>query len=341
MTAPLVHYPDLLDRDHAASALGLEALQAQSFYLSGAGFRHPIREGGQSGALEVVRLHRDVYLILHQCRGYRNESFRQEIRNGHWVHVQFCASGNGVESLGSTDGQLETHDGMCTITSYADEAVVARDLFARDEERTACLYMRGSMVEQFFRLAPEALPAHMHWLMGRGTAGVQFHTMEMHAHCYSVLTEMFACEFQSHARLAFMQAKSAELMATLLHSLSLPTAVDRVLLTPEDRRKIASAREVIDEELGVVVSLPQLAARVGLNRSKLAAGFRETYGTPVQAYARNARLDHARELLRGEHLPISVVAERVGYSELSSFSRAFTAKFGISPKRMRRLPHEV
>lgn len=341
MTAPLVHYPDLLDREHAVDALGLQALQSQSFYLSGAGFRHSIREDGQSGTLEVVRLERDVYLILHQCRGYRHESFRQEIRDGHWVHVQFCASGNGTESLGSADSQLETHNGMCTITSYADQAVIARELFPCDEERTACLYMRSATVEKFFRLSPEALPTHVRWLSGTGAAGVQFHTLEMHARCYSILAEMFACEFASHARLAFMQAKATELMATLLHSLSQPAGIDRSSLTLDDRRKIALARGIIDDELGIVASLSRLALRVGLNRSKLAAGFRETYGTPVQAYARGVRLDHALNLLRTQCLPVSLVAERVGYSELSSFTRAFTAKFGVSPKRVRRLRHEL
>jgi AraC family transcriptional regulator, transcriptional activator of the genes for pyochelin and ferripyochelin receptors len=74
---------------------------------------------------------------------------------------------------------------------------------------------------------------------------------------------------------------------------------------------------------------------VGLNRTKLTVGFKAVFGAPVNAYWRDKRLSAARDLLRAQDLPVSTVALRVGYAELSSFTRAFTAKFGFPPKALR------
>ena len=46
----------------------------------------------------------------------------------------------------------------------------------------------------------------------------------------------------------------------------------------------------------------------------------------------------AQRLLRLSSLPVGQVAERLGYRDVFSFSRAFRSVVGVSPRRFRSLP---
>jgi transcriptional regulator GlxA family with amidase domain len=53
-------------------------------------------------------------------------------------------------------------------------------------------------------------------------------------------------------------------------------------------------------------------------------------------YLAHARLDAATNLLRDTSLPITLVAEQVGYASEAAFSRAFKHRYGTPPSRWRR-----
>ena len=83
-------------------------------------------------------------------------------------------------------------------------------------------------------------------------------------------------------------------------------------------------------------SLSELSRQIGLNSFKLKKHFKELFGVPVFKYLQNERLNRANELLRREDLTVQEVAWDVGYDSLSSFSNAFTKKFGYRPSEVRR-----
>ncbi|NBD33521.1 MAG: helix-turn-helix domain-containing protein [Cyanobacteria bacterium] len=83
-------------------------------------------------------------------------------------------------------------------------------------------------------------------------------------------------------------------------------------------------------------SMLELAQKTGLDRIKLQQGFRQVFQfTPFQ-YLQNYRLDLAKCLLEKEvNLTVSNVAHRIGYSNVSYFSRAFKRRFGVTPGQYR------
>jgi AraC-like DNA-binding protein len=83
-------------------------------------------------------------------------------------------------------------------------------------------------------------------------------------------------------------------------------------------------------------TVPELSAAVGLSRSPFAAKFTALVGEPPMSYLKRWRLQRAATLLGQHALPLSSVAEQVGYESTSAFSRAFTRLFGMSPGRYRR-----
>jgi len=78
------------------------------------------------------------------------------------------------------------------------------------------------------------------------------------------------------------------------------------------------------------------AVEVGLSLKCLLHGFKEMYGeTPVQLLRRE-RLSLARRLVEEDRLPLKEVAWRVGYHHVTNFVNAFSAEYGVPPRRMGR-----
>ena len=78
-------------------------------------------------------------------------------------------------------------------------------------------------------------------------------------------------------------------------------------------------------------SLESLARVAGLSRSAFAARFTDLMGETPIGYVTSWRMDLAARLVREESLPLSRVAERVGYRSEAAFNRAFRRAHGLTP----------
>ena len=103
-----------------------------------------------------------------------------------------------------------------------------------------------------------------------------------------------------------------------------------------ERPSLARAVALVVEDPASNHSLADLARVAGMSRSKFAKVFAETVGSPPMEFVSRARLDKARHLLLSTDLPISGIANHVGFASRSHFSRSFRNAFGIDPTRMRR-----
>lgn len=83
-------------------------------------------------------------------------------------------------------------------------------------------------------------------------------------------------------------------------------------------------------------SVESLADIAGMSRAAFAKRFAEAYGAGPMELLRNLRMRKAGELLRNSDLPVKRVAETVGFSSRSAFSRAFEATSGHSPSAFRK-----
>ncbi|MBD3244117.1 MAG: helix-turn-helix domain-containing protein [Chitinivibrionales bacterium] len=64
--------------------------------------------------------------------------------------------------------------------------------------------------------------------------------------------------------------------------------------------------------------------------------FKKFKGTTPNDFAVRVRLEEAQRLLLFTNQTVAAIAEALGYSDVSFFSRQFTAKLGVSPRRFRR-----
>ncbi len=87
---------------------------------------------------------------------------------------------------------------------------------------------------------------------------------------------------------------------------------------------------------GLEVTLASMADAAKLGRRTLLRRFTKATGLTPIAYCRAVRMARARELLDAGDATQSEIAERLGYIDVNSFSRAFRKVQGVSPGAYRR-----
>lgn len=106
-------------------------------------------------------------------------------------------------------------------------------------------------------------------------------------------------------------------------------------LLPAGDERLSGALAALLERPADPHSLGSLAKIAGMSRSAFALRFMITFGQPPLAFLRDLRLHHAARLLENTDLPIQAIAESVGYSSRSYFTRAFRRLYGTDPRRFR------
>jgi AraC-like DNA-binding protein len=100
--------------------------------------------------------------------------------------------------------------------------------------------------------------------------------------------------------------------------------------------QIGPALSAIHRDPGHDWAVDELARACSLSRSAFAARFVARVGKPPATYLAHVRLDAATDLLRDSSLPVTLIAENVGYTSEAAFSRAFKHRYGAPPARWRR-----
>jgi AraC-like DNA-binding protein len=97
------------------------------------------------------------------------------------------------------------------------------------------------------------------------------------------------------------------------------------------QQTIEKCQVLIAESFALAVSDSELAHQVGLSRSHFRYLFKEVTGMPFKRYLSQVRLTEARRLITTTRRPIRDICFDVGYSDQSSFHRAYRAYHGVPP----------
>ncbi|MBS0421288.1 MAG: helix-turn-helix transcriptional regulator [Proteobacteria bacterium] len=324
-----------LQRMADASARGLIAS-----YCSGGGFNFmPAPESRSHPAVGTQELHNlsdELLLIRTDFRAMPSE-FRQHNRydydNRGWLYLHCRLDGLSEER--TPDGQTHCFDGECFMLSASTRpAPLARDVLG-DSWRTVGIACRPAFVMRDVPIGG-TLPAQLKRFQS-GDVDVDFFfegrlTSEMKA----AVTALLYPSVQATIRPLYLKAKVVELLCLAMDRLQVPSAQESLALrlSHRDVACLNTCRQLL-QDCVELPSLEQLARRVGLNRRKLAVGFKQVFGVTVGTYHRERRLDAARELLQRGAVSIGRVAADAGYADAGSFSKAFRTRFGYLPSEMR------
>lgn len=262
----------------------------------------------------------------------------QMIEGGDWLHFCLRLGGRGIESI-EDYADVDQPSRSCMVTRYPGGTKIERISSPSDDWRTACLWLRPQAVLRFLETTASHVPAHLSFLVDPGHSDMPHHlSLPLDGRMIFAVNELLACPFTSGARRAFVRSRYLEILA-LIYKAAVELPVDgqgvSVTLSPGTAEAVTLTARILAARLDRMGSLAEIAREVGLSRTRLTEGFRALMGTSVEAYWQQCRMDRARDLLCREGVTVTEVAQVLGYSELASFSRAFTRAFGMSPTRLR------
>ena len=104
----------------------------------------------------------------------------------------------------------------------------------------------------------------------------------------------------------------------------------------ESEARIGEIMRYIHRHSAERLSTAQIAREFGFSLSYFCRYFKTATGTTILEYINAVRLSHACRLLQQTDLPISTVAQEVGFTGVNYFVRQFRAGLGCAPLQFRK-----
>lgn len=92
----------------------------------------------------------------------------------------------------------------------------------------------------------------------------------------------------------------------------------------------------IDMNIGKDLQIKKIAEQMGYHPNYLIRKFTEVFGISPKQYILNVKMAKAKTLIEENEDPIALIADALGFHDLSSFSRTFKKNFSISPSEYRK-----
>lgn len=148
-----------------------------------------------------------------------------------------------------------------------------------------------------------------------------------------IIEELLDENIDKTFELFFMRIKAEELICRLLMELEKRDEKQLYSLNGYDIQTIYNVKEQILCRLEIPPVLNELAAYANMSPSKLKRLFKQIFGDSIFSYYQEFRMKEAARLLKEEKLSVSDVGYRLGFTNLSHFSRVFKERIGMNPKQ--------
>ena len=141
------------------------------------------------------------------------------------------------------------------------------------------------------------------------------------------------CDEEGAPSRLLAQAAGCEILAELCQMAGTPLASTRGGLAPWAQKRCI---EFMHARLSQDISLDDLAAQARLSPFHFARMFKQSLGVPPRVYLTRLRVDKTCELLETTDLPVTEIAQEVGYSSNQVLARVFMKHQRMSPTEYRR-----
>lgn len=131
----------------------------------------------------------------------------------------------------------------------------------------------------------------------------------------------------------YMHIKVQELVYLLFNKLSSRESVVHQSINSGDAERLLCVRNKITSDLSVPPVIRELANIAAMSETKLKQLFKQTFGSTIYNYYQQVRMEEAAFLLKHGRYSVAEVGNKLGFSNLSHFSRLFEKHSGLTPKR--------
>jgi AraC-like DNA-binding protein len=101
----------------------------------------------------------------------------------------------------------------------------------------------------------------------------------------------------------------------------------------DDIKAIYAVKSRLQSHLDEAPDIASLARKAGMSEPKMRKLFKQTFGKGIFEYYQSMRMQEAARLLKEKRLTVSEVGYRLGFTNLSHFSRVFEQHIGMKPKK--------
>lgn len=105
----------------------------------------------------------------------------------------------------------------------------------------------------------------------------------------------------------------------------------------DDLDRLHYIKTYIEENLADTLTLRTLSRKAAMNEKKLKEGFFLLHGERLKEFILKKRMENAHAWLAETDLPVTEIARRSGYPDVSSFYRVFRNRYGYTPVSLRLL----
>jgi AraC-like DNA-binding protein len=210
-------------------------------------------------------------------------------------------------------------------------------ILANHDEASITIAMKRERFLEYLDVANSEVPAVLNGMLKRYARGPRLATTRPSGEEVDLARAIIGCRRTGPLRRMYLEAKTLELMVTVLDHLEEPeeTPAASVRLTERTRRQLHLVRELLESTFVEPARINELARLSGLNRNKLCTGFRMLFGVSIFDFCSGLRLEHGRRLLLESHLSVLEIALASGYSSASAFSTAFQRRYAFAPTEVR------
>jgi len=131
----------------------------------------------------------------------------------------------------------------------------------------------------------------------------------------------------------FYKLKCEELLCYIFAVLMQREAAPMSGMHIDDIKAIYAIKSRLQSCLDEAPDIASLARKAGMSEPKMRKLFKQTFGKGVFEYYQSMRMQEAARLLKEKRLTVSEVGYRLGFTNLSHFSRVFEQHIGMKPKK--------
>ena len=326
-------FSELEAGDEATHRLDLFDGAGQRPTRSMRGFRLFLEEQQGSGYWDFFRPADAFYISMARAR-FRKKTY-VNIEGEHYFKVRILLAGKLLNMQGET--LLESGHAVAFLApgQGRDGFFIAADT----ETKLLVLHCQPKVLTETLGLTVSAVPPPFDRLFGPPQAG-SLHRIALGPEVLSAAQRIIESRDQIPAtvRAPYLEAMATSILCQIIADLSNSNRIRlaQSSLNARDLNRIYETRDYLAQHFAAPPRIPQLARMVGINQTKLKAGFKEVLGVTIYDYILGRRMDRACELLVTQDYPIATIAHMVGYEHAANFTGAFKRHLGCLPRAWKR-----
>lgn len=309
------------------------ATDVTTFVRQGEGVvaRYQLDEAEGAGYREFIRASEDLFVVLVDTTA--NNDWTLKFVEEDFLTFQFRLEGSSTELM---EDQEATEPDAPFLGVDLHPAGIEKAVWIPEGARfrQISLKLKPSFVLRVLGETPDWLPDEPKAYVGGAPAEFFSLRLPLSAVMRQACIQLLECPFQGALRRAFAEAKASELLCLALDALSRQEEAPAlpVRLYERDIERLREAQAILTESYAAPPAVTRLARRVGLNRNKLAYGFKHIFGVTISQFLQIRRMEAAHALLREGRMGVAQAAETVGYADPGGFAKLFRRHFGVLPK---------